>query len=58
LNEISEKLNSNFVRIHRSYIVNINHINKITSNAVQISETTISIGKKYKENLLKKMNLF
>ncbi len=55
LNEISEKLNDSFQRIHRGYIVNLKYVDEINQNAVQIIDNTIPIGKKYKEDLLKKI---
>ncbi|MFD2521556.1 LytR/AlgR family response regulator transcription factor [Emticicia soli] len=53
---ISETLNilpsSQFVRIHRSYIVAINKIQKITRQAVWIAGKEISVGASYEEKLL------
>ncbi len=55
LNEISEKLNDSFQRIHRGYIVNLTYVNEITQNEVQVFGNNLPIGKKYKEELLKKI---
>jgi len=53
---ISETLNllssSQFVRIHRSYIVAINKIQKITRQAVWIAGKEISVGASYEDKLL------
>lgn len=57
LNEINEKLNDNFVRIQRGYIVNTKYITKVEQNTLHISTNVIPIGKKYKENVLKKLDL-
>lgn len=57
LNDISEKLNKDFIRIQRGYIVNSKYINKINQNSIQISDYTIPIGKKYRENIIKSMGL-
>lgn len=57
LNEIKQKLNNNFIRIHRGYIVNSNYITKIYQSTIQISDYTIPIGNKYRENVLNAMNL-
>jgi DNA-binding LytR/AlgR family response regulator len=56
LNEVLEKLNTNFIRIQRGYVANVNYISEVRHNFIQISDITIPIGKKYKENILKKMN--
>ena len=40
-----------FVQVHKSFVVAINHINKIEGNRVHIRDQTIPIGKFYKENV-------
>ncbi|MHB0755607.1 response regulator [Polaribacter sp. M15] len=57
LSEIKEKLNANFIRTQRGYIVNCTYVTKINQNALQIANYTIPIGKKYKEDVLKSLNL-
>jgi DNA-binding LytR/AlgR family response regulator len=37
-----------FVRIHRSYIVNVNSIQRVHENRLWIADTEIPIGKTYK----------
>lgn len=53
---ISETLNflpsGQFVRIHRSYIVAINKIQKITRQAVWIAGKEISVGASYEDKLI------
>jgi len=41
----------NFVRIHRSYIVNLDKIEKLSGNQVYIANATIPIGKVYRTEL-------
>lgn len=48
---IAEKLPSNFVRVHRSYIVNNDHIDFIEDSTVVINKKVIPIGNTYKSNL-------
>jgi DNA-binding LytR/AlgR family response regulator len=52
---------NSFIRVHRSYFVNSDHISSITGNRISIKlqkETIhIPIGKSYKETLLNKLNL-
>ena len=45
----------NFLRIHRSYIVNVKKMNSYTNEFVEIGETAIPISRTYKENALKKL---
>ncbi len=49
---------SEFIRIHKSYIVSIPHIKKISGNQVVISEVKIPIGRHYKLDLQNRLNLF
>jgi len=39
-----------FVRVHNSYIINIDHIRAITKNKVKIGEDHIPIGNTYKKH--------
>lgn len=47
---------SNFARIHKSFIVSLNPIKVIENHQVQINNIIIPIGKYYKESFLKKVN--
>ena len=49
LKEIEEELPSNFVRTHRSYIVNKNYITKKKSNELQVGEHLVPISRSYKD---------
>ena len=40
-----------FVRIHRSFIVAVNKINKVERNQVTIGKTVIPVGEAYSQNL-------
>lgn len=57
LNHIITKLNHTFVRVHRSYIINLDYLEQIDHNTIIIAKNVIPIGKKYKEELLGKINL-
>ena len=46
-----------FSRVHRSYIINRNRINRIEDLQVYIGEKNFSIGASYKEALMDKFNL-
>lgn len=53
LNAIIEQFPNEFIRIHKSCIVNIAHINKITKNVVSLSNRkTASIGRVYMSDVL------
>jgi len=57
LNKLGELLpGSQFVRIHRSYIINLNKLQFLEGNYVQVGEHSLPIGLTYKETLLLKLN--
>ncbi|MCG8581821.1 MAG: LytTR family DNA-binding domain-containing protein, partial [Bacteroidales bacterium] len=46
-----ELINHSFIRIHKSYLVNINHITSYYGNTLEIGENKLPIGRAYKEGL-------
>lgn len=58
LKAIEGKLPANkFVRVHRSYIVQIDNIKTVEDTTIFINEISIPIGSIYKENFIKRLNL-
>jgi len=56
--EILEKLgNSNFIRVHRSFIVNIEHIDTLQKTKIIIDDKLIPIGETYKKQVLMQLGL-
>ncbi len=49
---------SDFLRIHRSYIVAINSIDSYTNEFIEIGKKALPISRTYKEAILKKMEKF
>ena len=50
LGSFADKLPSDFVRIHRSYLININHLSEYNSQTVTMLDgSQISIGRTYRE---------
>ena len=47
-----------FLRVHKSYIININSIKKIEKNVIDIGEKVIPVGKYYKMNVEKILEQF
>ncbi len=53
MNNWEQKLEEeNFVRVHRSYLINFSKIDKVQGNTLYINNTAIPIGKTYKKALL------
>jgi DNA-binding LytR/AlgR family response regulator len=58
LKNFEEKLPPDkFYRAHRSYLLAIDHIDKIVENTAYIGQIAIPIGEQYKRDLLKKLHL-
>ncbi len=51
LSEYVDELGSQFLRIHKSYVINLRHVSKITSQFIKIGEHELPIGKAYKSAL-------
>ena len=57
LTDFSERLPKNFYRTHRSFTINVDHMNAINSAYVMIDGEQIPIGKNYRDDLLKKIRV-
>lgn len=59
LNYLDEKLpDQQFLRIHKGYIVNINHISSFTPTDIEIRDKHFPIGRFYKSQTLKSLQHF
>lgn len=57
LQDILTEIGSKFVRCHKSYIINIEAIEKIIGNRIVVHQQNIPIGRTYKDNLLEKIKM-
>jgi len=58
LNDISASLTEDtFLRVHRSFLVNLRHIRQVGSAYIVIDEKRIPIGKTFREDVLKVIRL-
>jgi DNA-binding LytR/AlgR family response regulator len=55
LKVFEEKLPANFIRVHRSFIVSLNHINSVQRNRIIIDKVYIPIGQNYKDDFIKRI---
>ncbi len=58
MKNILDKLPRNkFCRVHRSYIIRLDKIDKIEDHIIEIGDTLIPISKSYRDELYRKLNL-
>lgn len=57
MDQMLDALNSNFMRVHRSYIANFTYIESIESSKLKMHEFEIPIGKTFKEDILKRLKI-
>ncbi|MCC9137619.1 LytR/AlgR family response regulator transcription factor [Pontibacter silvestris] len=58
LKDMEQKLpTQNFVRVHRSYIANLDKIEALEENSVVFSKGDVPIGKSYKKTLMSRFNI-
>ncbi len=54
LKDIGDKLpQGHFVRVHRSYIINVEHVDEVALSHVAVAKKAIPLGKSYRDGLLK-----
>lgn len=58
MSKLEELLPANFHRIHRSHIVNINHIDSIDGNMVKLKDHTAVVSKNKRDEFLKLVDRF
>ena len=56
LNDLMHKLSSDFIRVHRGFIINTKHLQQIENTSLKINNEVIPIGKKYRQDILDKIN--
>jgi DNA-binding LytR/AlgR family response regulator len=58
LKNLEEKLTGHsFLKVHRSYIININKIDDIRGNTIYLQGNQIPVSKDHKEELVKRLNI-
>ena len=53
IKKMYEKLPDNFIRVHRSFIINLKFIKSFNSNYVKIEDYTIPISRAYRKESIK-----
>ena len=57
LQQLVDKINySQFIRVHRSYLVNMSTINNFTDSELQAGKYTVPIGRNYRDTFIRQFN--
>ncbi len=57
LKKIAGTLPPNFLRVHRSYLVNRNHIERVDGQAVHLDTASIPIGDSFRGSFLEQLDI-
>lgn len=57
MKRVSELLPENFIRVHRSYIVNRNHISRVEDGTIVIGKHRIPIGDSYRDEFVRRLKV-
>jgi len=55
LSLVKSELPDNFLQVHRSYIINLNHLKYMEGNMVQVSTESVPISLSFREALMKRL---
>ncbi len=57
MKDLEQKLPASFVRVHRSYIVNLMHVEKLDSMDIKIGRDLIPVSESYRSELIERLDL-
>lgn len=57
MKDLETKLPKTFVRVHRSFIVNLRHIEKLDTSDIKVGRELIPVSETYRPHLLKQLEL-
>ena len=58
LQELISSLPENFIRAHRSHVININHIDSVRADSLIIQSESVPFSKEYKDELMKRLGIY
>lgn len=56
LHNWEEQLSDQFIRVHKSYLINLAKVEKVAGNRVYIADHEVPIGRAYREALIKRIS--
>lgn len=57
MKRVAEQLPAQFLRVHRSYIVNREHVERFDGQSVHLGETSIPVGDAYRAEFLRRLGI-
>lgn len=57
MRDLERKLPPSFVRVHRSFIVNLDHVDRLDSNDIKVGRAPVPVSDSYREELLGRLRL-
>ena len=51
LAEVQRTLPANFIRIHRSFVINMDYVSELMGNAIHVHDQWLTIGREYREKI-------
>lgn len=57
MRDLEQKLPSSFVRVHRSFIVNMDHVDRLDSNDIKVGRALVPVSDSYRDELLSRLKL-
>lgn len=58
LSEACKMLPENFVRVHRSYTINLDYVTQVSGNRLYVKDTWITVGREYRKETFKHFIFF
>lgn len=55
ITSLNKKLPDRFLRIHRSFVINLEHVTSFTTTSVDIKDQTLPISRTYKKDAVKEL---
>jgi DNA-binding LytR/AlgR family response regulator len=56
ISDYIKKLTPNFVKCHRSYIINLKHVESVQKNSITVKDTDIPMSKNMREEIINKLS--
>ena len=56
ITNLNKKLPDRFLRIHRSFVINLEHVTSFTMTSVEIKDQTLPISRTYKKDAIKELH--